>query len=312
MTRRWPPRRSYHPRWLVPDQPDRDTRAEAGRPSMPWYRERSGSTAVGQADVPVPEEWEASDLAAPRASVAGRGYIEVTIGVDRWDPDTHSDLLQVVEGPTPVTIKLHRDEGGAVVESVGETAVVQQYRYGSTDPGTWNRLVVWVLERNGTFTIAEVGYPEFPDDLSFPGSADTRNQSLTGLDPVGSAPRRALLRLTASRLEPRGPEGPSGGSGLHDGAVPDGHEGGDDDGGRQQIDGRDPEPCAGRSEGPDHQQRRRHPWLVGSEPKGRARWPGWRPARRSRAPTATRRFRARCRAGPGTGTGRRSRGKPRR
>ena len=76
-------------------------------------------------------------------------------------------MLQVLEGPTPVTVKLYRQEGGAVVES-GDTATVTQYRYGSSDPNTWNRLVVWVLERDGMTTLAEIGYPEFPRTHSCP------------------------------------------------------------------------------------------------------------------------------------------------
>lgn len=168
---------------LVPDQPDRSQPAEAGRSSVPWYAERAGSTASGKADVPVPEEWEAPELSVPYVAVAGRGYLQVTTETGPWNPDAHSDMLQVVEGPDPVTVKLYRQRDGAVVET-GTTATLDQYRYGSSDPNTWNRLVVWVLERNGTTTIAEVAYPEFPEDSPFSASTDTRNQSLTGLDPV--------------------------------------------------------------------------------------------------------------------------------
>lgn len=106
------------PPLVIPDQPDRSLPAEAGRPSVPWFSERAGSTASGK-----------------------------------------------------------------VVES-GATATVDQYRYGSSDPNTWNRLVVWLLERNGATIIAEVAYPEFPEDSSLSDSADTRNQFLTGLDPI--------------------------------------------------------------------------------------------------------------------------------
>lgn len=171
------------PPLVLPDPPDRSLPAEAGRPSAPWFAERAGSTAPGQADVPVPDEWEASDRSAPWAAVSGRGRLQVTSPAEPWDPDTHSDLLEVVEGPSPVTVKLYVDQGGEVVES-GATATLNQYRYGSSDPNTWNRLVVWVLERGGVTTVAEVAYPEFPADSSFASTADTRNQSLTGLDPI--------------------------------------------------------------------------------------------------------------------------------
>jgi hypothetical protein len=99
-----------------------------------------------------------------------------------WSADTYSDTLDVVEGPTPVTIKLYRHDGDTVVES-GATATVQQYRYGSSDPNIWPRQVVWILEGDTKTTIAAIAFPEFPED-SFPEPADPINLSLTGLDPI--------------------------------------------------------------------------------------------------------------------------------
>lgn len=171
------------PPLAIPDQPDRTLPAEAGRISTPWYAERAGSTESGRADVPLPEEWEIQDPTGPTIGVTGRGYLTIKATQGPWDPETHSEMLGVIEGPTSLNVKLYRQEGDTIVES-GTTATVQQYRYGSSDPGTWNRLVVWVLQRNDTTTIAEVGYPEFPEDSPFTSTGDPRNLALASLDAI--------------------------------------------------------------------------------------------------------------------------------
>lgn len=168
---------------IVPAMPDRSTPAEAGRVSTPWYAKRAGSTASGQADVPVPEDWEVSDPSVPSVNVTGRGYLKVTKQNGPQSPNDFSDRLVVTDGPTPVTIKLYRHDGQQVVES-GATTTAQQYRYGSDDPGVWNRQVVWIVEYGGETMIAEVGYPEFPDDSVFMGTGNPIDHALTGLDPV--------------------------------------------------------------------------------------------------------------------------------
>lgn len=61
--------------------------------------------------------------------------------------------------------------------------VVQQYRYSSSDPNTWNRQVVWVLQRNRT-SIAGSATPSSPKTRPSPNPADPINLSLTGLDPI--------------------------------------------------------------------------------------------------------------------------------
>ncbi len=174
------------PERIVPDRPDRSLPANAGKVSAPWFTHRAGSTASGEADVPIPEGWEANDPTQPIIAVTGRGGLEVydlPAELLPWDAEDHHDLLDLMDGPTPVTVKLYRQEGEQVVES-GGTATVQQYRYGSDDPHTWLRQVVWILERDGRTTLALVVFPEFPEDSSFADPEDSINLSLTGLDPV--------------------------------------------------------------------------------------------------------------------------------
>ncbi len=170
---------------VIPDQPDRSSAAAAGTPSVPWFAQRAGTTSSGGVDVPVPEGWDARDAAVPMASVAGRGTLGVfDVPADQlpWSAEEHSPL-DLLDGPNPVTIKLYAFEDGEVVES-GATVTANQYRYGSSDPGEWRREVVWVLERDGTTTVAAVGFPDFPDDSSFADPADSIDLSLTGFDPI--------------------------------------------------------------------------------------------------------------------------------
>ena len=174
------------PERIIPERPDRSRPAEAGKMSEPWYAQRAGSTGSGEADVPIPEGWDANDLSQPMIAVAGRGGLEVydlPAELLPWNAEKHHDLLDLMDGPTPVMVKLYRHEDGQAVES-GATATVQQYRYGSNDSDTWLRQVVWLLERNGRTTLAVVVFPEFPDDSSFADPEDSINLSLTGLDPV--------------------------------------------------------------------------------------------------------------------------------
>lgn len=174
------------PQRIIPQLPDRSQPIEAGELSAPWYTERAGSTDSGAADVPIPEGWEAPDQSVARVQVAGRGELEVRmITADQlpWNAEDQHATLELVEGPTSLTVKLYRQNGDQVVESC-TMATVQQYRYGSVDPNEWRRQVVWILERNGTTTIATVSFPEFPTGSDFEGPADSINLALTGLDPI--------------------------------------------------------------------------------------------------------------------------------
>ncbi len=174
----------------TPDQPDRALPPEAGRPSQPWFSDRVGSTEPGGVDIPFPgEEWEISNVDPPSVSVVGRGGIGVRYLQEDWNAEAHSAELGVaelgvVEGPTPVTVKLYRHDGQSVVET-GETATVMQYRYAPGEgSATFLRLVVWVLEGAGETVVVEVAYPDFPGDSPMASPDDRRNQALTGLDPV--------------------------------------------------------------------------------------------------------------------------------
>lgn len=168
---------------IIPPRPDRSQPPQEGRPSTPWYSQRAGSTASGDADVPLPEDWTATDPSVPEVNVVGRGYLTVTHSSSAWSPDNNSAGLSVEEGPTPLTVRLYRNENGTVVET-GTTVTAQQYRLGTQDSSNWQRQVVWVFERNGQTYVAEVGFPEFPDDSVFANPADPINRSLSGLDPV--------------------------------------------------------------------------------------------------------------------------------
>lgn len=167
----------------IPPQPDRSEPPREGRLSTPWYDQRVGSTNSGEADVPLPEDWTATDPTLTQVNVAGRGYLTVTHSSSPWSPDDTTFGLRLEDGPTPVTVRLYRNDNGTVVET-GRTVAAQQYRLGSSDSNNWNRQVVWVFERNGQTYVAEVGFPEFPDDSVFANPADPINRSLTGLDPV--------------------------------------------------------------------------------------------------------------------------------
>ncbi len=168
---------------IIPPQPDRSQPPKKGRLSTPWYSQRAGSTASGDADVPLPEDWTATDPTIPEVNVVGRGYLTVTHSSSSWSPDNNSDGLSVEEGPTPVTVRLYRNESGTIVET-GATVTAQQYRLGTQDSNNSRRQVVWVFERNGQTYVAVVGFPEFPDDSDFANPADPINRSLSGLDPV--------------------------------------------------------------------------------------------------------------------------------
>ncbi len=119
---------------IIPPQPDRSQAPQEGRPSTPWYSHRAGSTASGEADVPLPEDWTATDPSVPEVNVVGRGYLTVTHSSSPWSTDHNSVGLSVEEGPTPVTVRLYRDESGTVVET-GTTVTARQYRFGTQDSG---------------------------------------------------------------------------------------------------------------------------------------------------------------------------------
>ncbi len=165
----------------IPALPDRSRTPEAGRSSQPWFDTRAGSTAPGSADVPLPEEWAADAAGIPSVRVVGRGSLSVAIGQTSFDPQPHSETIELVEGPTELTVKLYTLRDGQVVES-GTTAPVLQYRYGSSDPNEWLREVIWVVDLGDSVAVATVSYPEFPPDSGSGG--DPRNQALTGLDPL--------------------------------------------------------------------------------------------------------------------------------
>ena len=171
---------------IIPPQPDRSEPAQAGKASTPWYVSRAGSTEPGGVDIPAPEGWDVANLSLPSIHAAGRGTLDVyDVPGDQvpWTSENHPDGLELVDGPIDVTIKLYQEDSGTIVES-GATTTVTQYRYGSSSSNEWRRQVVWILERDGTTTIAVVGFPEFPEGSGFDDPADSINLSLTGLDPI--------------------------------------------------------------------------------------------------------------------------------
>jgi hypothetical protein len=171
---------------IIPPKPDRSEPAQAGKVSAPWYASRAGSTEPGGADIPAPEGWDVANPSLPSIHAAGRGVLDVyDVPGDQvpWTSENHPDGLELVDGPTTMTVKLYQEDGGVIVES-GATATLTQYRYGSSSSNEWRRQVVWILEREGTTTIAVVGFPEFPEGSGFDDPADSINLSLTGLDPI--------------------------------------------------------------------------------------------------------------------------------
>ncbi len=174
------------PERIIPPQPDRSEPAQAGKPSTPWYEARAGSTEPGGADIPAPEGWDVANPSLPSIHAAGRGTVHVyDVSSDQvpWTSENHPDGLELVDGPLEVTVKMYQEDSGVIVES-GATATVTQYRYGSSSSKEWRRQVVWVFEREGTTTVAVVGFPEFPKGSSFDDPTDSINLSLTGLDPI--------------------------------------------------------------------------------------------------------------------------------
>ena len=153
---------------IIPPQPDRTEAAQAGKASTPWYEARAGSTEPGNADIPAPEGWDVANPSLPSIHAAGRGTLDVYDVPGHqvpWTSENHPDGLELVDGPIDVTVKLYQDDGGVIVES-GATVVVTQYRYGSSSSKEWRRQVVWVFEREGTTTVAVVGFPSFPRVLA--------------------------------------------------------------------------------------------------------------------------------------------------
>ncbi len=164
----------------TPPRPEQNESPVAGRVSEPWFTNRAGSTDPGGADVPLPEEWVARDAGVPFADVVGRGTISVATGAE---PFENPSDLELVGDPLPIAVRLFTVVDGVVVES-GNEVVATQYRFGSPDPNTWSRSVVWTFERAGTYHTATVGYPEFPEDSTFGSPESDRMAFLTGLDPV--------------------------------------------------------------------------------------------------------------------------------
>ncbi|MEZ5228757.1 MAG: hypothetical protein R2710_19460 [Acidimicrobiales bacterium] len=117
----------------------------AGVVSTPVFPQRSGSTESGGVDLPVPDGWEA-DPSLPSANVTGRGgLVAATFDLDdpAWRTMADPAELVVTEGPTAIAVPLYRATPDGVV-TTGASASIQQYRHGSSDPGTWLRRVVWV------------------------------------------------------------------------------------------------------------------------------------------------------------------------
>ena len=167
------------PPLVNPGPPTRPGNTEAGRPSNPWFTPRAGTTASEGIDVPVPPEWEATDPEQPSANIVGRGGISASRSA-MWTPkDTESGDLKQIDGPVPVSTPTYQLIDGLVVET-GRTLDGVQYRFASST--SFSRALVWVFEGDGDVIVLTASFPEFPEGSVF--GTDTRNQSLTGLDPA--------------------------------------------------------------------------------------------------------------------------------